>query len=300
MRPTLEAVAIEPSTSWSFTHRELKEGIPFEWHYHPEYELTLTLNSEGYRYIGDDVSEYGDADLVLLRAGTPHSWRSVSEIRKGAGHQVVVVKFSQLWLDQMVTTIPEMAEIKDLFNQPFQALQFSGLIRKRVIPLLLGMLDRPSSQRFIKLLEVLLELASDRSTTVIGTSAIASISKSGETKILKALGYLHENFHRSIKISEVADVACLSVSGFQRMFKRHTNTCPVDYLMSLRVAKACALLVGTDQPVSFIAYSVGYSNISLFNRQFFKLKCETPKSFRNRHAMPRWQPEINLNPQRYQ
>lgn len=286
MRPTFEAVAIEPSTSWSFTHRELKEGIPFEWHYHPEYELTLTLNSEGYRYIGDDVSEYGDADLVLLGSGTPHSWRSISEVRKGAGHQVVVIKFSRQWLDQLVTTFPDMAEITGLFDQPFQALHFSNGISARVIPLMLGMLDRSSSQRFVNLLGVLLELAGDRAVKAIGGSTLSSKpSYSAEKRIFKALDYLHQNFQRSIKIAEVADVACLSVSGFQRMFKRHTNTCPVDYLMGLRVAKACALLVGTDQPVGFIANSVGYSNLSLFNRQFFKLKSETPKAFRNRHEV---------------
>lgn len=68
------------------------------------------------------------------------------------------------------------------------------------------------------------------------------------------------------------------------MLKRHINTCPVDYLMGLRVAKACALLVGTDQPVGYIANTVGYSNMSLFNRQFFKLKNETPRAFRSRHG----------------
>jgi AraC-like DNA-binding protein len=284
MRPTFEAVAIEPTASWSFTHRELGEGIPFEWHYHPEYELTLTLNSRGYRYVGDDVTEYGDADLVLLGSGIPHSWRSVSEVREGEGHQVVVIKFSKPWLDRLITSFPDMAEIKGLFDHPFQGLGFSDAVSKRVIPLMLGMLDRPHSLRFVSLLEVLLELACDRSVKAIAASTVTpKVCSSTEMRIVKALNYLHENFQRGLKVAELADVACLSVSGFQRMFKRHTNCCPVDYLMTLRVAKACALLVSTDQAVGCIASEVGYSNTSLFNRQFFKLKNETPRAFRNRH-----------------
>lgn len=194
-------------------------------------------------------------------------------------------KFSQHWLDQLVTTFPDMAEMTGLFDQPFQALHFSSGVSERVIPLMLGMLDRSSSQRFVDLLGVLLELAGDRSVKAIGASPVSTKPCfSAEKRIFKALDYLHENFQRSIKIAELADVACLSVSGFQRMFKRHTNTCPVDYLMGLRVAKACALLVGTDQPVGYIANTVGYSNMSLFNRQFFKLKNQTPKAFRSRHG----------------
>ncbi|MGF6099324.1 helix-turn-helix domain-containing protein [Pseudomonas sp. 18175] len=222
----------------------------------------------------------------LGQFSTPHSWRSVNEVCRGAVHQVVVIKFSQLWLEQLVTTFPDMAEIKGLFDQPFQALTFSTGISKRVTALMLGMLDRPTSWRFVNLLEVLLELAGDRSARAIGLSAVSSKSSySAETRIFKALDYLHENFQRSIKIAEVADVACLSVSGFQRMFKRHTNSCPVEYLTGLRVAKACALLVATDKPVGFIANTVGYSNMSLFNRQFFKLKNETPRAFRSRHGV---------------
>jgi AraC-like DNA-binding protein len=285
VRPTFEAVAIGPTTSWSLTHHELKEGIPYEWHYHPEHELTLTLNSHGYRYIGDDVSEYGDEDLVLLRAGTPHSWRSIREVRKGEGHKVVVIKFSPLWLDRLVTSFPDMAEVRDLFDQPFQAVGFSGVVSRRVIPLILGMPECSSSQRFINLLAVLLELANDRSVKAIGASVVASKPCStAEIRIYKALNYLHENYQRSIKIAEVAEVACLSVSGFQRMFKRHTNTRPFDYLMNLRVAKACMLLVSTDQSVGGIASTVGYSNRALFNRQFFRLKRESPRAFRSRHG----------------
>ena len=42
------------------------ERIPFLWHSHPEYELTLTLNARGTRYLGTDISEFGEHDLALV------------------------------------------------------------------------------------------------------------------------------------------------------------------------------------------------------------------------------------------
>lgn len=94
---------------------------------------------------------------------------------------------------------------------------------------------------------------------------------------------MHEHFSEPLNIPSMADSVYLSVSGFQRMFKRLTNATPLEYLMRLRIGKACALLVTTEQAVSAIASQVGYNNLSLFNRQLLRLKLESPGQFRSRH-----------------
>ena len=76
MKPFFETVTPEAGESWAFLDRRLQDGIPFEWHQHPEFELTLTLNSRGHRYVGDDVEPYDNGDLVLIGPGIPHSWHS--------------------------------------------------------------------------------------------------------------------------------------------------------------------------------------------------------------------------------
>jgi hypothetical protein len=55
MRPLFEKVTVPDGASWALLNRRLDDGIPFLWHYHPEFELTLTLNSRGQRYIGDSA-----------------------------------------------------------------------------------------------------------------------------------------------------------------------------------------------------------------------------------------------------
>ena len=44
MKPQFEQVTVPVGESWSLLWRELPE-LPFLWHYHPEFELTLTLNN---------------------------------------------------------------------------------------------------------------------------------------------------------------------------------------------------------------------------------------------------------------
>ncbi|MGY4494641.1 helix-turn-helix domain-containing protein [Pseudomonas sp. TE3610] len=284
MRPLLEAVPVEPASSWVFSHRQLQEGIPYQWHYHPEYELTLTLNSHGYRYIGDDVSAYGEGDLVLVGPGIPHSWCSTSAILDHLPHQALVIKFSQRWVDMLVSSFPEMTEVGSLFERSFQGLSFTGRVCERVIPAITSMVRRPPAARLLTLFEVLIELAHDRDFQVLGQlPGIRSSLPTAEGKIARALNYMHEHFRESLTIPQMAEAAFLSSSGFQRMFKRHTNTTPLEYLVRLRIGKACALLVSTELTVNAIAGEVGYQNLSLFNRQFRKLRLEPPGQFRNRH-----------------
>ena len=76
MRPYLEHLPVPPDASWSMLNRRLDEAIPFQWHHHPEFELTLTLNSRGERFIGDHVGSYEPGDLVLVGPNLPHSWAS--------------------------------------------------------------------------------------------------------------------------------------------------------------------------------------------------------------------------------
>ncbi len=66
MKPFLEKVPAIQGMSWAMLNRRLDDAIPFQWHHHPEYELTLTLNSRGQRFIGDHIGSFDDGDLVLV------------------------------------------------------------------------------------------------------------------------------------------------------------------------------------------------------------------------------------------
>ena len=94
MKPFFEKVLIDQGSSWTVFHRRL-ESFPFEWHYHPEFELTMTLNSLGQRYIGDHIGSYGHEDLILLGPNLPHTWCSREKIEPGRPHEAIVLWFSR-------------------------------------------------------------------------------------------------------------------------------------------------------------------------------------------------------------
>ena len=101
MKPFLEKIHKPPGASWSMLNRRLRDGIPFQWHHHPEFELTLTLNSRGLRFIGDHVGEYDDGDLVLLGPNLPHTWASREAVRAGEPHVALVLWFDLEWAQRV-------------------------------------------------------------------------------------------------------------------------------------------------------------------------------------------------------
>src|SRR5262245_946906 len=98
MKPFLEKLPPHSDTSWTMLNRRLDDGIPFQWHHHPEFELTLTLNSRGQRFIGDHVGTYEDGDLVLVGSNLPHTWSSNLKIDDGGPHVALVLWFSPEWV----------------------------------------------------------------------------------------------------------------------------------------------------------------------------------------------------------
>jgi len=96
MKAAYEHVEFGGNCSVRVYHRRLPR-IPFEWHHHPEYELTLTMNSHGKRYIGDSVATYGSDDLVLVPPDLPHTWASNRSIEPSLPQVAIVIWFDGEW-----------------------------------------------------------------------------------------------------------------------------------------------------------------------------------------------------------
>jgi len=287
MKPYLEHIATPQDASWVLFGRRLK-SIPFEWHYNTEYELTLTLNSRGQRFVGDNISSYGHGDLVLIGPKIPHTWCSSGKAQPGRMHQALVLWFSEAFVRGMIEPHVELHSIGKLLQKSARALTFSEPTRARGQAVICKMLDQSPGNRLTSLLNLLLLLAADTKTSFVASTANQSVSLSTETeeRIGRVIAHLHEHYREEIAISRLARIAALSRSSLHRLFKLHTSTTISSYVAQLRIGHACALLLNSRKPVSLIADEVGYNNLANFNRQFKTLKNKTPREFRLAFTRP--------------
>lgn len=282
MKPNFQKIVPVLGESWTFYHRILPEKIPFHWHYHTELELTLTLNSVGKRYIGSDIQNYLDNDLVLVGPNTPHSWVSESKIDHNKPHTVFVCCFNTDLINHFARKFPELSLIAKLVDSIRYGMQFSDLAALRAKPIIRRMAVEDRAKRLISLLTVLEILSVD-----IHAKSLHSNATGGESKIFKKdpragriIEYIHNHYTEQISVDDLCAIVCLSKSAFHRFFKRHFHKSFLDYVNELRIGYACSILVESSSCIYGIAHTVGYDSLSQFNKKFKQLKGVTPREFR--------------------
>jgi AraC-like DNA-binding protein len=106
--------------------------------------------------------------------------------------------------------------------------------------------------------------------------------RDGEDKALldEAIRYILASLPGDIRLDEVASHVRMSSSAFSRFFKHNVGRPFVDYVRTVRIARACWLLSETERPITEICFEVGYYNISNFNRSFRAERNMTPREYR--------------------
>jgi len=96
------------------------------------------------------------------------------------------------------------------------------------------------------------------------------------------LKHLEEHFTEPVSMREMASLAGLSSTQFNRAFREILRMSPTRFLHSLRVERARQLLASTRRSIGAIAQETGYHDQSHFTRHFRKLAGMTPGEYRRR------------------
>ncbi len=282
MNLLFEKLTIPTDASWVMLNRRLDLEIPFQWHHHPEFELTLTLNSRGQRYVSDTIEPYDDGDLVLLGPHLPHTWCSEQKIDPSRPHVALVMWFKLEWVEALLGVLTELKPLTHLLASASRGIVFSQTTSQAVRSVLETIPALGTVERLTRLLEVLMVLAQAKELRYLTntTKDHRIVTAPERARIDRIFEYIHTHYQSDVAITELADLAGLSLSGFHRFFRRHTKMTVTEYVAHLRIGQACSLLIGSELAVAYISDTVGYTNLAHFNRQFKAIKLMTPSQFR--------------------
>jgi len=95
--------------------------------------------------------------------------------------------------------------------------------------------------------------------------------------------HLDRHFPESITVRQLASLAHLSVSQFERRFKALFQVTPMRYLIRLRLNKACQMLATSSTKITEVAVQCGFYDHSHFIRQFTATFGLSPSEHRKQH-----------------
>lgn len=278
----------EPAKSFIFYHEEK----PFSpWHHHPEYELVYIKKGRGKRMIGDHIDRFEENDLVFVGSDIPHEWLCDREYYRNDGKflgEGIVIQFLYDFLGEKFFEISENIPLKNFLSDSSQGFEIYGQCKEQIISLMHNMLNMNDTEQLYTLFSIFKLLsATDELNPLASHAFLETFRLNSNSPMQKTLQFILQNFQKQIQISDLLQITNMSYTTFYNTFK-YTYRMPFkSYLMNVRIGYACRLLMDATQDISEIAYESGFENLSNFNRQFKKIKGETPSRFQEQNMVIR-------------
>lgn len=106
-----------------------------------------------------------------------------------------------------------------------------------------------------------------------------------ELRTKEIIRYIESHYAEKISLDDLASHVHISKSECCRCVKRCLNMTPVEYLMKYRIFRAASMIQNNDpmaDSFSNLAFSVGFNNVSYFNKVFRQYLNCTPGEYRRR------------------
>jgi AraC-like DNA-binding protein len=104
--------------------------------------------------------------------------------------------------------------------------------------------------------------------------------RSAEERVARSIESLTGDWQRSHRLGELATAAKVSVAHYSMLFRRQTGFPPIDFLIRLRIRRACRLLDTTSLSIAEVGERTGYEDPYYFTRCFRRVMGCSPRSYR--------------------
>jgi AraC-like DNA-binding protein len=278
---------VDQNSSFALEKHSYKNFLKI-WHYHPELELVMILESNGTRFVGDNIEKFKAGEIVLIGKNLPHLWlndEAYFEEESQLNAQAYVIRFHESFAGDLFR-MPEMAAIYDLLQRARLGIKFTAedhnaaLIQKAA-----NMFNLPAFEKVMALLELLKCLADQKAYKILSSNGyINSFKEIHDSKIVRIYEHIMNHFKEDISLNSVAELANMNPSAFSRYFKNIHKKPFNRYLNEVRIGYACKLLIEDKLSIAAVCYEAGFNNLSNFNRQFRAIKDMSPSAYIKLHA----------------
>jgi len=271
MKPSFYKVLFDKETPFRCTYID-KLSFDHPWHFHPEIELTLILESEGVRYIGDNTSNFCQGDLILVGSNLPHIWINENEKNKVSRSRRLTLQFPKNLMDTIFAHAEELEPVAQLFQRADRGIYFSSKTSREIEPLLRKINERKGLPKWISVFELLQRLTQVKDYTLLASPGYqTNLTHRDIDRMNRVFQYIRNNIENKITLDEISNIACLTKPSFCRLFKQKTGKSFIIFLNEFRINHAKRMMLEDKQvPIGRIAHKSGFNSAQHFNVKFKK------------------------------
>lgn len=97
------------------------------------------------------------------------------------------------------------------------------------------------------------------------------------------ISFMQKNYKKTLYMEKLAEISCMSLSTFERQFKKHFGYTPKQHIKRLKVKESCRLLVA-GYTLQYTYQECGFCDQSYFTREFRRVMGMTPRVFQQRYT----------------
>jgi len=248
-------------------------------HYHDAYEIYYLLSGERTYFIKDRTYHVTKGNLVFINMNDLHK---TVDIGKGkVYHERILINFKKEFIESLL--IPELEEdLSNLLNGNSSLISMNFEESRFIEELLFRMLKEQTfeleySQLYTKTMLLELLVLINRYSK---NNDIPHKNNMKNENIFKVVRYLNSNYKNEISLKLLSEKFFISESYLSRSFKAVTGFNIITYLNAVRIKEAQRMLIDSDNPITEIAYIVGYDSITHFERVFKSIVSISPSKYR--------------------
>lgn len=258
------------------------------WHWHPEIEMIYLLKGQVEALVDDESIILAPGQGIFVNQNVLHAFHRVEEFD--------AVFFSIVFHPSMIfgygsaaLSVKYLSPILENPHMKYLVLSDDDPYTSPIIEHMKQVRDHYNAKEYgyelvckaniCNLWNVLLKVPRDESATIVKSKRIIN----DEQRIKEAILYIEQHFADPITLDDIARSIHISKSECCRCFQRVLRQTPFEYLLKYRIFHAAKLIQHQDpsaNSISNLAITVGFGNISYFNKVFKRYLRMTPTEYK--------------------
>jgi len=255
-------------------------------HYHEHIEILYGIKGRFSIFLDDRIHYFAAGDMVIINSMDVHTMQSYDELE----NSYIVIRFKPEVLYNTSQTIFEAKYVLPftMKTSKHQKIFCSEEIAHTELPELIFNILKEDSQRDYgfelairtDIGRIFLWVLRNWQKKGLDLNLGAGLNQDTIERLQLVFDYVNNHYDQPITIEDMARLCNMSYSYFSRFFKKTMQRNFSDYVNLIRITKSEYLLSTTDESITDIALSVGFTTASYFIEQFKHFKNMTPKKYR--------------------